>query len=102
MLPPSDALYALTELSKLSRLSRLSLDKHSFSFAQFAWLKAKLPKTSGFGGITEFYPDRQNDTHMMLICGNDVDDLPISEEERIHAEFQRLTLLYEDEPFPPN
>ncbi len=101
MLPPSDAVYALTELSRLSHLNRLSLDKNNFTFAQFAWLKSKLPDTRGFGGIIEFYPDRENDTHMMLICGSDWQDLPISEEQRVHTEFERLTVLYENEPMPP-
>lgn len=101
MAPPQDPVAALKALARLSHLEELHLFENSFTFAQFAWLFTKLPNTHGFGGVVNFYPDRMRDTHMMVISGSDSPDLPIAEEEAIHAAFQAACKLYEGIPEPP-
>ena len=101
MAPPQDPVASLKALASLSHLEELHLFENSFTFAQFAWLFTKLPHTHGFGGVVNFYPDRARDTHMMVISGSDRPDLPIAEEEAVHAAFRAACKLYEGTPEPP-
>ncbi len=101
MAPPSDPIASLKALATLSHLEELHLFENSFTFAQFAWLFTRLPNTHGFGGVVNFYPDRMRDTHMMVISGLDRPDLPIAEEEAVHAAFKAACKAYENAPEPP-
>ena len=101
MAPPQDPVASLKALARLSHLEELHLFENSFTFAQFAWLFTKLPQTHGFGGVVNFYPDRERDTHMMVISGSDRPDLPIAEEEAVHAAFRAACEAHKHKAEPP-
>lgn len=99
--PPTDPIKALGELSALTWLKELHLHDCAFTAAQFAWLFSRLPATKDFCGIANFYPDRSNDTTMMILYGSDKPDRPISDEAAVHIEYKALCERYAAIPAPP-